>query len=239
MAALSDLAAAAATPRALLLALTLPPAWRDALDAIADGVGEAARSSGAAIVGGDLTSGERLSLTVTVVGSTVRPLARAGARARDVVYLTGRLGGPAAALAAWLAGGTPAPDDRARFARPVARVREARWLAARGATAAIDVSDGLVADAGHLAAAGAVRIALDLDRVPRTARATPLDAGSGGEEYELLVTAPAGLDVAAFAREFELPLSAIGSVLTGTPGVEVVVSGARVDPPLGYDHLSG
>jgi thiamine-monophosphate kinase len=237
-AALSDLAAAAATPRALLLALTLPRAWRDGLDAIADGVADAARAAGAAIVGGDLTSGELLSLTVTVLGSAAHPLSRAGARAGDVVYLTGRLGGPAAALAAWLAGVAPDPLDRARFAHPVARLREAQWLAARGATAAIDVSDGLVADAGHLAAASGVRIALDLSAAPRTAGTTAIEAGRAGEEYELAATAPAGLDLSGFTREFDLPLTAIGRVTGGPAGVEVVVAGARVDPPMGYNHLS-
>ncbi len=237
-AALSDLAASAAMPRALLLALTLPPAWRSALEAIAEGVGAAARASGAAIVGGDLTGGAVLSLTLTTLGSAVHPLSRAGARPGDVLYVTGRLGGPAAALAAWLAGAAPDPDDRARFAHPIPRLREAQWLVARGATAGIDVSDGLVADVAHVAAASAVRISLDLARVPRTARSTPIEAGRSGEEYELAVTAPAGLDVSAFAREFDLPLSAIGSVAAGPPGVDVAVAGARVDPPMGYNHLS-
>ncbi|MDB4882941.1 MAG: thiamine-monophosphate kinase, partial [Gemmatimonadetes bacterium] len=148
-AALSDLAAMAATPRGLLLALALPDHWRAELDALARGVGRVASATGCPIVGGNITRAAELSLTLTVLGSAVHPLERAGAVVGDDVYVTGTLGGPGAALRSWLAGGIPSPEDRARFASPMPRLHEARWLAALGAHAAIDISDGLLGDAAH------------------------------------------------------------------------------------------
>ena len=231
--ALSDLAAVAATPLGLLVALTLPAAWRsDALE-LADGIGEAARLAGAAIVGGDTTAGERLSLTVTVLGAAARPLARRGAQPGDAIWVTGWFGGPGAAVSAWHGGREPAPAHRARFAHPVARLAEARWLASRGARAAVDVSDGLAADLRHLAAASGVRIRLDVDAVPILAGVSAAQALASGEEYELALAAPEQLDANAFAAAFGVPLTRVGVVEQGVP--EVV---ARVDLPAGHDHLT-
>ncbi len=235
-AALSDLAAAAARPLGLLLALTVPDRWRAGVAEIADGVGDVARLARCPIVGGDLTSGGELSLTVTVVGGAVAPLRRDGARPGDTVWVTGRLGGPRAALRAWLDGREPAPAHRERFARPVPRLREAGWLAARGATAAVDLSDGLVADLRHVAAASGVRIELDPDVVPRIEGATLDDALGGGEEYELIVTTSAdeSFGRADFEAEFGVPITRVGCVLSrGEPGVV-----SRVDLPGGHDHFS-
>jgi thiamine-monophosphate kinase len=238
VAALSDLAAAAATPIAILLAISVPPAWLDDLPAVAAGVGAAARDAGTVVVGGDTTGGRDLSLTVTVAGASERPLSRAGARPGDHVYVSGRLGGPAAAVRAWTAGAEPDAVARARFAHPVPRLREGRWLAAHGATSAIDVSDGLVADLRHLAAASAVSLSIDLDRVPRWPGTTAIEVASGGEEYELAVTGGQHFDVAAFEREFGVPLAHVGEVVAGATGVEARASGVRVAPIPGYNHFS-
>lgn len=236
-AALSDLAAAAAEPLGLLLALTLPADWRDAAGELAEGVAEAARVAGAPIVGGDTTAGGALSLTVTVLGAAARPLSRVGARPGDALWVTGALGGPAAALRAWRIGTAPDSAHRDRFARPVPRVAEARWLSGQGATAAVDLSDGLAADARHLAAASRVRLELDADAVPRVAGVELAEALASGEEYELLVAAPAALDAPAFAARFGVPITRIGRVAAlaaaERPGVY-----ARVDLPGGHDHLS-
>jgi thiamine-monophosphate kinase len=238
-AALSDLAAMAATPVGLLLALGVPPDWRAELDALARGVGETAAAASCPIVGGNVTRAAELSLTITVLGAAVRPLERTGARAGDALYVTGTLGGPGAALDALLRGVPPRDADRARFAAPAPRLAEAHWLAERGATAAIDISDGLVADAGHLAAASGVRLALDLDALPCIEGVSPESAASSGEEYELLVALPPGapIDTAAFASRFGIPLTAIGRVVEGR-GVSLVGGDARVDLPTGHDHLS-
>lgn len=238
MAAASDLAAMAATPLAVLNALTVPPSWRAELSAIADGIGAAAERVGAAIVGGDLSAGDALSLSVTVLGHAREPLRRSGARVGDSVWVTGAFGGPGRAVRDWLAARTPSADARVRFARPSARIPQARWLAARGATAAIDISDGLVADLRHVAAASDVRIEVALDALPCVAGASPLDAAASGEEYEIAVTGAADFDVSAFELAFGIPLTRLGTVVAGAPGVEATLDGGRVDIAAGHDHFS-
>ena len=238
-AALSDLAAMAATPVGLLLALGVPASWRAELDALARGVGETAAAAACPILGGNVTRAMELSLTITVLGTTSRSMERRGARAGDTLYVTGRLGGPGAALDALLRGVTPRDADRTRFAAPAPRLAEARWLADRGAHAAIDISDGLVADAGHLAAASGVHIGLDLAALPCLEGISPESAASSGEEYEVLVAVPAdaALDTAAFEARFGIPLTAIGRVTAGQ-GVSLAGRTDRVDLPSGHDHLS-
>lgn len=241
--ALSDLAAMAARPIGLVVALAVPTGWRDDLAALADGIGEAARAAGAPIVGGDLTRGTELGITVTVLGAAAHPIGRDGARPGDAVWVTGRFGGPLRALRALLAGAPPDAADRERFARPRARVAEARWLADAGATAMVDVSDGLGADLRHVAAASGVRLDVAGASVPCVAGASLRDAMASGEEYELALTAPDALDAAAFVRRFGVPLTRIGRVdhaVDGAPGVVLIgEDGAtRVDLPGGHDHFS-
>jgi thiamine-monophosphate kinase len=238
-AALSDLAAMAARPLALLLAATVPAEWRSVLPELADGVAEAAAAAGAVIVGGDTTGGAVLSLTVTVLGSAAAPVRRGGARAGDRLYLTGRLGGPAAALGALERGDKPAPALRARFEHPEPRIHEARWLAGQGARAMIDLSDGLLADVAHLAAASGVRAVVDLERVPCVEGVAPRAAAASGEEYELVCALPHVADVAEFRARFGVALTEIGRVEGGAPELALYERGARVDLPRGYDHFSG
>ena len=236
-AALSDLAAMGATPLGILWSGVIPDAWRDTLDELALGIGAAARHVGAPIVGGDLSRGQALALSLTVLGSAARPLTRSGARPGDVVWLTGRLGGPARALAAWLHGGRPTDKDRARFARPMPRVVQGLAAVHAGATAAVDVSDGLVQDAGHLAAASGVRLELSLDDVPLVFGGEPLPAAASGEEYELVLTAPADVDLAA-ALPPGVPVTRIGRVVAGQ-GVGTTLGGHHVEVVPGHDHFSG
>lgn len=236
-AALSDLAAMAATPRGVLVALTLPDA-RDSVTDLADGIGDAVQAAGTVVVGGNLARGEPLTLTTTVIGSTAKPLTRKGAKHGDLLYVTGRLGGPHAALRV-LEGGAPLSKElRARFAHPESRVAAARWLAARGATAAIDISDGLAADAAHLAAASDAELEIQVDRVPIFRGATESDALSGGEEYELLVAARGPIAESDFTTQFKSPLTLVGRVLDGPRGVRFTRRGERVAAPSGYDHFS-
>ena len=237
-AALSDLAAMAASPLGILVAITLPARWIDKLDALAEGIGASAAEAGAPIVGGDLTSAEQLMIAITVVGTARNPLLRSGARVGDTLWVTGQLGGPALALAAWSEGRQPSPEARARFVHPTPRIREAQWLATAGATAAIDISDGLSGDAAHLAAASGVRIAIDVDAVPCAPGADVSTAQRSGEEYELLVTTRGSFDDGAFLKEFGLPLTRIGEVESGEVGVDLIIGGERVAPPAGYDHFS-
>ena len=236
-AALSDLAAMAATPIGILLAMTVPDDWRKDVDAIADGVGDAVKECSTRIVGGDLSGGRDLSFTVTVLGVAQHPLRRSGARAGDRVYVTGELGGPAAALAAISAGRAANPESRARFAHPVPRIREAQWLANHGATAATDISDGLTIDLANIAAASGVSISLSLDRIPAMKEISKRDAASSGEEYELAVTSPKSFDTREFESEFRLPLTEVGAVEAGRPVVRVFDRGAPVPTPPGYLHF--
>jgi thiamine-monophosphate kinase len=241
VAALSDLAAMAARPLAVLVAVTVPDRWRADLPEIAGGIGAAVRAAGTVIAGGDTGRGGELSLTVTVLGAARTPLRRSGARPGDRVYVTGVLGAPLRALGDFLRGARPRPTDRERFARPVARIAEARWLAECGASAAVDVSDGVIADLGHVAAASGVRIVVDVDRLPAADGVDARDAARSGEEYELALTSPVALDTEGFAAAWGVPLTEIGRVgeASGGGGVEARIGGARVDLPGGHDHFSG
>ncbi len=236
-AALSDLAAMAAEPTGILVALTLPDEWRDNLDEIADGIRSAADGSSARILGGDLSGGRDLSLAITVLGNAARPLLRSGARPGDRVYVTGIFGGPLAALEALLAKKEPSRENRARFAHPVPRIREAQWLANGGAGSATDVSDGLAADLSNVAAASGVSISISLDRLPIVAGVSAADAAASGEEYELVVTSAAALDTQQFSSVFGIPLTEIGAVEAGRPVVRVFNRGAPVPTPAGYFHF--
>lgn len=235
-ASLSDLAAMGARPLGLMIALTLPEADRQEARTIATGIRDGASAVLCPIVGGDLSAGKVLSLTITALGSVAQPLSRAGARPGQRVYVTGRLGGPGAALRAWRAGKVPSDADRARFAHPVPRIDAAIGLAERGATSAIDVSDGLIADIGHLAAASKVAFEIDLDRIPRLDGVSALEAVRSGEEYEIVVTGPE-MDVVEFSSEFGLELTDIGRVVSGTSRVHLLKNGNQVTPRPGFDHF--
>lgn len=240
-AALSDLAAMAASPRGLLVTLVIPDDARDLVGAIAEGIGDAARQAGTTIVGGDLSRGDELAIGCTVLGSATAPARRSAVRAGDVLYVTGLLGGPAAALRALREGRPPDVAWRQRFLRPRARLAEARWLAQHGVRAMIDVSDGLASELQHLAAASGVSLRLDVERIPVLRGCSLADATRGGEEYELLLASAHPLDVDAFARTFALPLSEIGRARPcAVPEVIALrgTTGERVDLGAGHDHFS-
>jgi thiamine-monophosphate kinase len=229
-AAISDLAAVAARPIGVLASLALPDAdVPDVAVEIMAGVRRVAEEAGAALLGGDVVrSPDSLVLDIVVLGEAPRPVLRSGARPGDALWVTGRLGGAAAAVESWRQGRTPVPAAREAFARPRPRVIEARWLAERGVLhALIDLSDGLGGDVAHLAAASGVRIVLDLARIPLhpaalEVAASPEDALrlalAGGEDYELCFAAPRGA-VDALAPEFEarfgVPLSRVGEIEEG------------------------
>lgn len=247
-AALSDLAAVAAEPMALLLALGASEREPESsLAAVADGVGEAVRHAGAVIVGGDLTRAPQLVVDCCVVGRCAVPVRRSGARPGDVLVVTGCLGGPAAALAAWQAGREPDPDARHRFARPEARHAAAQYLAQLGARAMIDLSDGLGSDLHHLLAASGVGARIDVERVPVHGAATREAQRSGepawtmavrsGEEYELLAALPPGVTDAVL-RAAPVPLSVVGDV-EAEPGLRAFQRRLPVSLPAGFDHFAG
>jgi thiamine-monophosphate kinase len=218
------------------------------LTALAGGIGEAAAAAGAVVLGGDLSRGPAWSVAVTVVGSAERPVTRAGARAGDAVWVTGALGGARAAMEAWRRGEEPTPEARRAYAHPEPRIVAGRWLAAHGARAMLDVSDGLGADAGHLAAASGVRIQLSLETVPVAAATiaesrrmdVPVQqfAAEGGDDYELLVALPPDFgetDVRAFESATGIALTRIGAIELGS-GVRAELLGRALELR-GYDHF--
>jgi thiamine-monophosphate kinase len=235
VAALSDLAAMAARPIGVLVSMVIPAPWRSDLEAITDGVADAVSNANTYVLGGNLSDGSELSITTTVLGSAFAPLLRSGARVGHHVYVTGRLGAPRAALER-LSRGESAGEFRERFANPSPRLSESRWLAENGATAAIDISDGLVGDLRQLSAASGVRIELDAARVPCVEDVSVETALASGEEYELIVTSASAFDVREFARRFDVPLTPVGRVVAGPPQVDV--HGASVADVSGHDHFS-
>jgi thiamine-monophosphate kinase len=235
-AALSDLAAEGAKPVGVLVALGLPDGRGIDAPEIMAGVGAAAASVGAKVLGGDLVKSERYLVDVCVLGTVTRPVRRRGARPGDGVWVTGTLGGAGLALARFRAGDPPAGALRARFAHPEPRIAAGRWLARRGARAMIDISDGLAADAGHLAAASGVAIELELERLPCWPGVHPRDAAASGEEYELLVALPRAFR-GRLPRGAGVALTRIGRCVAGA-GVRVTERGRVVPPPAGFDHFA-
>jgi thiamine-monophosphate kinase len=136
VAAMSDLAAMAARPVGVLVAIGAPDLWRDRLPEVAEGIGDALDLAHTHVLGGNVTGASELSITTTVFGSAFAPLSRRGARVGDQVYITGRLGGPALAIER-LSNGESAGEAGDRFLRPVPRLDEARWLAEHGASQAL------------------------------------------------------------------------------------------------------
>jgi thiamine-monophosphate kinase len=206
---LSDLAASGASPEALLVTLVAPASTRTAdVVELYRGLAE----TGVPVVGGDTTQGPALVVSVTALGHSARVPGRAGARPGDALVVTGPLGAAGAAFRAQA------------YVRPPLRLEEGRSLAAH-AHALMDISDGLGADAGHIARRSGVRCVIELDRVPLAPGAT-LDDLAFGEDYELL---------AAVADPGELAV--IGRVEAGE-GVQVLRDGASVELA-GWQHFSG
>src|SRR3954452_3172734 len=206
-AALSDLAAMGAAQGEVYVVVGAPPDLPDdELLAIADGLAEGAERETVTIAGGDLVSSPVLIISITAIGyepGSARLVTRAGAEPRDVLAVTGDLGGAAAALDL-LDGAEPRTPLRAdqrdallaRQLNPLPRLREGRAIAAAGARAMIDISDGLGADAAHVAEGSECHLEIDLGKVPLAPgieavagdrRAALELAASGGEDYELLV----------------------------------------------------
>lgn len=247
---LSDLAAMGAQPAWCTLSLSLPQSDAAWIDAFLDGFLALAAQHAVALVGGDTTRGP-LSVCVTAHG-LIEPrgaLRRDGARVDDDVWVTGTLGDAAGALRQWRAGEAIDATLRARLDRPTPRVAAGRALAGI-AHACIDVSDGLLADLGHVCAMSRVGAEIDIDALPasdalRAAcdRATlrALQA-AGGDDYELCFTAPktARLAVQAAMDGCDVAATRIGRIVAADAGRIVVrdATGVEWSPPArGYDHF--
>ncbi|QDE40725.1 thiamine-phosphate kinase [Luteibacter pinisoli] len=247
---LSDLAAMAATPAWALLALTLPTPDEAFIDGLARGFAELATPFRLALIGGDTTRGP-LTVSVTVHGFTTpgQALLRSGARVGDVVMVTGTLGDAAAGLRCLAeADTTPYASLIDRLNRPTPRVAAGQAL--RGiATACIDVSDGLVADLGHICKQSGVGVEIDPALLPRSSAmlthfhdADALDfALAGGDDYELCFTVPAdrASEVAADLSRVGCGATRIGRVVEGA-GVHLVDGTGQVRTPdrAGWNHFA-
>jgi thiamine-monophosphate kinase len=241
---LSDLAAMGAEPAWCLLSLSLPAADAGWLDGFLDGFLALAAEHGVALVGGDTTRGP-LSISVAIHGFVPAgtALRRVGATGGDDVWVTGTLGDAAAALPL---GGDAPSALRERLDRPRPRLAAGRVL--RGlASACIDVSDGLLADLGHLLEAGGVGAELEADALPTSAALIArFDAEArwalqlgGGDDYELCFTAPAAkrTAVAAALAAADTPVARIGRIVAGH-GCRVRAAGRDWTPAArGYQHF--
>ena len=260
--ALSDLAAMGAAPGEAYVWLGAPGDMDEAeLLEVGEGLAAVATETGTTIAGGDLTRAPVLSLAVTVTGHARHPddfVTRGGARPGHTLVVTGELGGAAAGLAlierASGAGLDAQAADalRARQLDPTPRLAAGQALAAAGATAMIDISDGLAGDAGHVATASGALLVIDADALPiapgvapvaESADLDPLElATAGGEDYELLAALPP--EAVAPAKEalaaLGTPLTAIGRVEAaagGSPRAELRRRGGEAVPNRGFDQL--
>lgn len=222
---LSDLAAMGAEPAWCSLSLSLPSADTQWLDAFLDGFLGLATQHDVALVGGDTTRGP-LSICVTVHGfvDPTRVLRRDAARAGDDIWVTGTLGDAAGALSRWQSGLAIDPPLRSRLDRPLPRIAAGQALAGI-AHAAIDVSDGLLADLGHVCKASSVGAEVDIDALP----ASPaLLAGfeqvtrrelqaAGGDDYELCFTAAQAARplIEKISNDLGLAMTSIGRIRAG------------------------
>lgn len=249
---LSDLAAMGARPRWVLLAGSLPDADEAWIAAFADGLFACARRYGADLVGGDTTRGP-LNLCLTALGEVPagKALRRDGARVGDELWISGQPGLAALGLAQ-LQGRTTLPEALARrciasLQRPLPRVELGLALREQQlAHAAIDVSDGLLADLGHIAERSNVDAEVFVTQLPRLpvgadpemARAAQL---AGGDDYELVFSAAPGKrhELAELAARLDLPLWRIGRICAGTGAVHLLDENGQKRPitQKGFDHF--
>jgi thiamine-monophosphate kinase len=252
--ALSDLAAMGAEAGEAYVVLGLPPDFSEeqCLELL-DGMTALAATTGTDLAGGDLARSDQLFLVITVVGHAPNPQAlvqRRGARPGDALVLTGEIGGAAAGLE--LLNEQRTETDLSLVERqlePIPRLLAGRALALAGATAMIDLSDGLGADAVHLAQASGVKLEIEAEAVPLSPAAMALSQATGrdpwwllggGEDYELLACVPADRleeATAAVLSKGATPLTKVGEVQTGS-GVEIRLPGGRLLEPAGFDQLA-
>lgn len=248
---LSDLAAMGATPRWSLLALTLPAPIEAWLRDFAQGFFRLADAHGVALVGGDTTRGP-LSISVQVLGEVLPGgfLTRGGAQTDDAVYVTGTLGDAAIGLRSLRAdAGEPGPEllaMRRRLTHPTPRVEFGQALVGV-ATAAIDLSDGLAGDLGHILAASRVGAILDLAALPLSdpVRAAVVAGGwdpvlRGGDDYELCFTAPAASneEIGSLAAKADVRVTRIG-IITAQRDLRARREDGVLESliPRGFDHF--
>lgn len=251
----SDVAAMGGSPRHLYLGLAIPATMAmDDLDAFLAGFLDCASNYGAVLVGGDTCrSPGPLMISVTVEGAVPadQVVTRSGARPGDAIYVSGTLGGSALALQR-LQSNRPVADELAHcHHRPQARVALGRALAeAYLPSAMIDVSDGLLADLGHILDASVVGARVEQALLPLSPEFHQVLfeepalfelALSGGEDYELLFTVPADKEHLLAALVADVPITRIGTVIAAEQGFLLIDGAGRVRPvkAKGFNHFAG
>ncbi len=253
---LSDIAAMGGLPRYGLVSLALPGHTEvDDVTALYRGMIELARQFEVAIIGGDMSSAPLVVINITILGSNGsrdKPiLTRSAARAGDKVAVSGYLGASAAGLEVLTKHLSLEPEDgdslEKAFLKPYPRVAEGQILVEHGVRAAIDISDGLISDLGHICAASRVGARIEIDRVPVQPavkanfgdRALEL-ALAGGEDYELLFTASAGV-IDKVKAAASCPITLIGEITADKPGEISLVDGEGNPveiPGVGWQHFA-
>ncbi|WP_078085128.1 thiamine-phosphate kinase [Microbulbifer mangrovi] len=241
---LSDLAAMNAEPLWFTLALTLPESNADWLEPFARGLAETAQRFGITLVGGDTTRGP-LSITIQVTGTCERPLRRDGAASGDHIFVSNKLGAAAAGLPIVL-GDLEASAEQRQQAEDAFYFPEPQFSVARAigpyASAALDISDGLLADLGHICRASKLGAQLDLDEFPVAELASSMDtetaletALTGGDDYQLCFTVPD--EHLSAVQRLKLPISIVGR-MRSEPGVHCQLHGQAWQPrTTGYRHF--
>jgi thiamine-monophosphate kinase len=253
---LSDIAAMGGLPRYALVSLALPGDTEvEDVASLYKGMLELSRQFGVAIVGGDTDSAPLIAITVIVIGSTGTRdsplLTRSAARVGDRVAVTGHLGAAAAGLEMLSKGYRFGPEDvaslRHAFLKPFPRVAEGRLLVERGVRAAIDISDGLVSDLSHICRSSRVGARIKVDHVPVAPqvlanfgdRALEM-ALTGGEDYELLFTAPDDI-VDAVKAATPCPITVIGEIVADETAKVTLLDGEGKPfslPKGGWEHFT-
>lgn len=244
LASMADIAAMGAAPTSLVVAISAPSSTPvELILGIGKGLHEAAHEAGAAVVGGDTTRSETLTIAVTVLGDLrgAAPVLRSGAESGDDVAIIGRLGWAAAGLAVLSRGFRSPAAVVGAYRVPEPPLTAGIVAAAAGATSMIDVSDGLLADLGHIAAVSGVAINVRTAALGVNPRLVEVAAALGKDPMEWVLTG--GDDhalVATFPQGTSLPpgWAAIGTVgVAGDLGATVTVDGAQRDEPGGWDHF--
>lgn len=252
---LSDIAAMGGIPKYFLVSIALPSSLDlDFVEGIYSGISDIARESGAALVGGDTSSSEKgVSISITVIGEVEkgRAILRKGARPGDSIFVSGAVGLSALGLAALKMGMSAGMEPFIEsHLSPLCRVDLGRALLKLGCvTSMIDVSDGLLADLGHIAQSSGVGFEIDVNRIPtgddfrRAADAVGVEPRelilSGGEDFELVFTVDSGKVSQFLASSEALGVAEIGRVLDD-PGVRSVLNAEDLvahGTGRGYDHF--
>ena len=237
MAALSDLAAMGATPKAILSSIIVPSDVDDqALISIHEGFAQAADEVGTAVVGGNLSAGKELSFTTTVVGHASHPLCRHGAQPGDGVFITGSTGDAALGLEMLLR-----HQDKNHFAQiwcnPRAHIKEGQILRDHHASACIDLSDGLLRDLGHLCIASGVGAFLELSKIPYAEDFLSVASELGLDPDELLLRGGEAY-VLIFTAQDTPPIGVRIGRIEDQPGIRVCDrdGNVRLHEPRGFQH---